>query len=191
MRWSRRSGAGCRRSAATTGSCRSCRRRCRRSAARSLSPAMLSSSQRIFDAEKYGSMTRPVRSGDRRGKSLRSPALADRRGAAVLPDDRVVHGLSACAVPQHRRLALVGDADRRDRPRRRPRSPRGRSRPRRARSLPGRARPSRAAGRSGADRGARCDAPYPSHRTGSRGCWWCPGRSPADSPRCSSPPFNV
>ena len=52
--------------------------------------------------------------GDRLGKSLRAPALADRRGAAVLPDDGVVHRLAAGALPQNRRLALVGDADRGD-----------------------------------------------------------------------------
>ena len=35
-------------------------------------------------------------------------------GAAVLPDDGVVHGLAGAAVPHHRGLALVGDADRGD-----------------------------------------------------------------------------
>ena len=35
-----------------------------------------------------------------------------RRGApAILPDDGVVHRLAGLALPQHRRLALVGDAD--------------------------------------------------------------------------------
>ena len=32
-------------------------------------------------------------------------------GAAVLPDDGVVHRLAGRAIPHHRRLALVGDAD--------------------------------------------------------------------------------
>jgi hypothetical protein len=35
-------------------------------------------------------------------------------GARVLPDDRVVHGFSGVPVPHHRRLALIGDADRGD-----------------------------------------------------------------------------
>jgi hypothetical protein len=35
-------------------------------------------------------------------------------GAAVLPDDGVVNRLAGGAVPHHRRLALVGDADRRE-----------------------------------------------------------------------------
>ena len=37
-----------------------------------------------------------------------------RVGARVLPDDRVVDRLAGLAVPDHGRLALVGDADRRD-----------------------------------------------------------------------------
>jgi hypothetical protein len=32
-------------------------------------------------------------------------------GAAVLPDDGVVDGRPVCAIPDHRGLALVGDAD--------------------------------------------------------------------------------
>ncbi|MGY3134299.1 hypothetical protein ACVWZM_004981 [Bradyrhizobium sp. USDA 4501] len=39
---------------------------------------------------------------------------ADVGGAAVLPDDGAVHGLSGGAVPHHGGLALVGDADRGD-----------------------------------------------------------------------------
>ena len=39
---------------------------------------------------------------------------ADVGGAAVLPDDGAVHGLPRRAVPHHRGLALVGDADRGD-----------------------------------------------------------------------------
>ena len=39
---------------------------------------------------------------------------ADVGGAAVLPDDGAVHGLPRGAVPHHRGLALVGDADRGD-----------------------------------------------------------------------------
>ncbi len=39
---------------------------------------------------------------------------ADVGGAAVLPDDGAVHGLAGGAVPHHGGLALVGDADRGD-----------------------------------------------------------------------------
>ncbi len=38
--------------------------------------------------------------------------VAHRRGAPVLPDDRVMERLAGLAVPQQRGLALVGDADR-------------------------------------------------------------------------------
>jgi hypothetical protein len=38
--------------------------------------------------------------------------LTGRLGAPVLPDDRVVDRLTGLAVPDHRRLALVGDAQR-------------------------------------------------------------------------------
>jgi hypothetical protein len=41
-------------------------------------------------------------------------SLADVSGAAVLPDDRAPRGAECLAVPQHDRLALVGDADRRE-----------------------------------------------------------------------------
>ena len=37
--------------------------------------------------------------------------VADLRGAAALPDDGVVHGLARILLPDHRGLALVGDAD--------------------------------------------------------------------------------
>jgi hypothetical protein len=33
------------------------------------------------------------------------------RGAAILPDDGVVNGLAAGAIPDHRGFALIGDAD--------------------------------------------------------------------------------
>ena len=113
------------------------------------------------------------------GQPLGAPALAQLGGAPVLPDDRVVHRPAGRALPQHRRLALVGDADRGDRAARpRRRSPRGRSTRRSARSPPGRARPSPGADRCwreldlrGVPRLAR------PRRTGSRGCWSCPGRS--------------
>ena len=37
--------------------------------------------------------------------------VAQACGAAVLPDDGIVHRLAGRAIPHHRRLALVGDAD--------------------------------------------------------------------------------
>ena len=87
--------------------------------------------------------------------------VADGVGAGVLPDDGVVHGLAGLLVPDHRGLALVGDAHRgkvrgleagllERAPdhllRARPRSPWRRARPspasgRSARALSGRCRP--------------------------------------------------
>ena len=108
----------------------------------------------------------------------RRPARDQPVGAGVLPDDGVGDRLAGGLVPDHRGLALVGDADRgevggagapwparrRSPPRRWPRSPRRR------------ARPSRAAGRSAgapSARRRRC------RRRGRRACSarrWCPGR---------------
>ena len=50
------------------------------------------------------------------GRARRSPASSrtSARRARVLPDDRVVERPAALAIPQHRRLALVGDPDRGD-----------------------------------------------------------------------------
>src|SRR5204862_6869437 len=48
---------------------------------------------------------------DRVPETGSTPFLAKRRGAAVLPSDRIVHGAAARPVPQHRGLALVRDAD--------------------------------------------------------------------------------
>src|SRR4030081_1712288 len=46
--------------------------------------------------------------------TLAAELLDDLVGASVLPDDRVVDRLACLAVPHHRGLALVGDADGRD-----------------------------------------------------------------------------
>ena len=46
--------------------------------------------------------------------SLVNEALSERCGAAALPTDGVVDGLSAIPIPDHRGFALVGDADRLD-----------------------------------------------------------------------------
>src|SRR5947209_8618777 len=43
--------------------------------------------------------------------TVSAQALAEIGGAAVLPDDRVVHRHAAFAVPDDCRLALIGDAD--------------------------------------------------------------------------------
>ena len=85
-------------------------------AARSRKPGTESSSQRIFEAEKYGSITRPVRGCDVIGQPGLAPGVAQTGGAPVLPDDRIMHDASRAPLPQHRGFALVGDADRGDRP---------------------------------------------------------------------------
>jgi hypothetical protein len=46
--------------------------------------------------------------------ALRGKLVADRLGAGVLPHDRRGDGFAGRPVPHHGRLALVGDADRRD-----------------------------------------------------------------------------
>ena len=46
---------------------------------------------------------------------LFAKGIRDVRRAAALPDDGVVDGLARRAIPKNRRLALVRDADRRDR----------------------------------------------------------------------------
>ena len=45
------------------------------------------------------------------GKSPLTQLVAQGRGAAALPDDSVVYGLACGFVPDHRGLALIGDAD--------------------------------------------------------------------------------
>ena len=102
---------------------------------------------------------------------------AQRRGAPVLPDDRVADGPAVGAVPEQRRLALVGDADGGDARRvdalqrvaeraqsPTPRSPRDRARPR-----PG-------AGRSGRTRGTRARARCAPRRAAARSSPSSPGR---------------
>ena len=59
-------------------------------------------------------MMRPVFVRDDRLAAFRLQPRADVGGAAVLPDDGAVHRLTGGAVPHHRGLALVGDADRGD-----------------------------------------------------------------------------
>ena len=51
---------------------------------------------------------------DQRLVALRRAARRTRRGAAVLPHERAVHGPAGGAVPRDHRLPLVGDPDRGD-----------------------------------------------------------------------------
>ena len=105
------------------------------------------SSHSIFEAEKYGSSTRPVVRADQRQVAGVAQLVAARRRAPVLPDDGPVAAARPVrAVPGDDRLALVGDADGGDRlassrstqlGRASPARPRPRSRRRRARPSPG------------------------------------------------------
>ena len=106
--------------------------------------------------------------------------VAAARRAPVLPDDRVRERPAGGALPQHRRLALVGDADRgevggadaRGGERLVQHAPTALPR-----SRSGRARPSRAAGRSGGTPAARRRTPARGGRRRSRASWSCPGRA--------------
>ena len=158
--WWRRSHAPCRRSAARAGRCRPCRRR----AGRPPPPRA-----RRHVVEQPGDLGRGeirieqqagrARSRASRGRRARSAAQAS-CGAAVLPDDGVVDRLAGRAVPDHRGLALVGDADRRDVLRAATPAcaiaPRAVATDAWSRSPPGRARPSRAPDRSAGIPAARC-----------------------------------
>ena len=61
--------------------------------------------------EKYASITRPVRSRTNVLVPVALQAIAELRGPPILPDDRVVDRPAGLAIPDHRGLALVGDAD--------------------------------------------------------------------------------
>ena len=117
----------------------------------------------------------------RRSCPSRLQPLAELGGAPILPDDGVVDRLAGLAVPDDRRLALVGDADGGDvaRPQARPRrAPRRRRRSATPRSPAGRARPSPAAERSA--RNSFWATATDARRRGRRrwrASWWCPGRA--------------
>ena len=114
------------------------------------------SSHSSLVAEKYGSSTSPVRARTSGSYAGGAQVVAARRGAAVLPHDGAVARPTGRAVPHHDRLALVGDADRRRRCRRRARRPPRRAcRAPRARCRRRRARPSPAAGSAGGTPGRR------------------------------------
>src|SRR5579862_822115 len=51
---------------------------------------------------------------DKRTAAIVAKAVAEIGGAAILPDDRVVNGLSCFSIPEDRRLALIGNSDRGD-----------------------------------------------------------------------------
>src|SRR4051812_23268311 len=44
-------------------------------------------------------------------ETLLNKVLTDRRGPFVLPHNRIINRFSAFAIPDHRRLSLIGDAD--------------------------------------------------------------------------------
>ena len=79
--------------------------------ARARAPGTLSRIQRILLAGKVGVDDQAGLGPDRVAGAVRLQALAEVRGAAILPDDRVVDRLAGLAVPDDGRLALVGDAD--------------------------------------------------------------------------------
>ena len=80
--------------------------------ARRRASGTLSRIQAILVAEKYGSMTRPVRSADPCLAVLEP--VAGRGRPPVLPDQGRRDRLAGRALPDDRRLALVGQADGRD-----------------------------------------------------------------------------
>ena len=62
-------------------------------------------------AEKYGSISSPVLAATDASAPSRCSARHSLGGAPVLPDDGAMERPSGRALPQHRRLALIGDAD--------------------------------------------------------------------------------
>ena len=80
-------------------------------AARARRPSNESSRCLIFVPEKYASTTRPVFFRNVRLVPVGLQPIANRRRDAALPDDGVGDRLAGRLVPQHGRLALVGDAD--------------------------------------------------------------------------------
>ena len=108
--------------------------------------------------------------------------VAELGGAPVLPDDGVVDRLAGLAVPDHRRLALVRDADGRDVARSQVRAAErldGDARSASPRSPAGRARPSPASGRSAGTPAGRRRRRRRRGRRGWRASWWFPGRGRA------------
>ena len=82
--------------------------------AASRAPGTRSKIHAILVAEKYGSRSSPVLRLSSASASARVQFAAAIRRATVLPYDGVVERHAAAPIPQHRRLALIGDADRGD-----------------------------------------------------------------------------
>ena len=119
--------------------------------ARARAPGTLSRIQRILLRGEVGVDEQAGLRLDRLAGAVGFEPLAEVRGAAILPDDRVVDRLAGLAVPDDGRFALVGDADGGDVLRPQPARVRALRRRRRSatpRSPAGRARPSRPAERS-------------------------------------------
>ena len=74
----------------------------------------LSSSQLDLGAGEVGVEDQAGLLADAAARARRPSAVADRRGAAALPDDGVGDRPAGRALPEDGRLALVGDADRGD-----------------------------------------------------------------------------
>ena len=104
-----------RRSAARSARCRWCRRRARRAAARVARARDVVEQPVELGAGEVGV---EHQAGLARDQSARGPRRAARRRCAAVRRScqtiALAIGLAGRAVPQHRRLALVGDADRRD-----------------------------------------------------------------------------
>ncbi len=66
---------------------------------------------REFCAGEIGIEQKPGLRRDARFIAFVFQPRAEIGGAAVLPDDGAMHGSAGCALPQQRRLALIGDAD--------------------------------------------------------------------------------
>ena len=159
-----------------------CRRRARPARRASRAPGTLSSSQRDLACRRSRRRsTRPVLLADER-RSWPSRLAARRRTRAVRRSCQTMAlwtGSPGLAVPDDRRLALVGDADRGDVARPQPARGQRLARPPRSaspRSRSGRARPSRAAERSGGTPSARSPRSRRRGRRRWRASWWCPDR---------------
>ena len=90
--------------------------RCRSCVTTAPARALRSRSQATFGAAKYGSSSSPLISASRSAQPSARSRRAHRRRSAVLPHDAGRQGTAGRPVPRQHRLALVGQADRVDRP---------------------------------------------------------------------------
>ena len=134
--------------------------------ARARRPGTVSSRCVDLGAREVGVEDQPGLAADQRLVAVGLQAIADRRADAALPDDGVAPpACPVCAIPEHGRLALVGDADGGDvggGDAGAARAPRARSRAATSRWPRDRARPRRAWGRSAGTRVGRRDTTRPS-----------------------------